>query len=235
MGRIARVVIPDCWHHVTQRGNHQQTIFFSDSDRTFYLRLLRQNCDRYRVRIAGYCLMNNHIHLAAAPATEAGLARAIGRTHNDYARWLNLRRDVAGHLWQNRYFSCPMDEAHQWEALRYIELNPVRAGLVGRAADWQWSSARAHVSGRDSSGLLDWAEWRVRWSPETWGDALALGFDNAALLDRIREATRTGRPAGSPEFTRHLEALSGRELAKRTRGPKPKLRAPTGQLNFEVV
>jgi REP-associated tyrosine transposase len=235
MGRLARVVIPDCWHHVTQRGNHQQTVFFNDADRSFYLMLLRKNGDRYKMRIAGYCLMGNHVHLAAIPQNEAALARAIGQTHNEYARWLNLRREVAGHLWQNRYYSCPMDEGHQWEALRYIELNPVRAGLVGRAVDWEWSSARAHVCGADASGLLDWADWHERWSCDSWREALDLGFENAALLDRIREATRSGRPAGSAEFIERLERAAGRALRPRKRGPKPKASAPEGQMNFEVV
>jgi putative transposase len=153
MSRMARVVLPGCWHHVTQRGNLRQAVFFEASDRQFYLELLRQNCLRFRVAIAGYCLMGNHVHLLAIPSRENGLAHALGRTHNDYARWLNLRRFHSGHLWQNRYYSCPLDEAHGWEALRYVELNPVRAGLVTCAADWPWSSARAHVSGTDTGGV----------------------------------------------------------------------------------
>src|SRR6266478_1975383 len=139
MARIARVVVPGCWHHVTQRGNQQQTVFFDDSDRKFYLDLLRRYCSRHSVRITGYCLMGNHVHLLAIPAHQTGLAHALGRTHNDYARWLNLRRRQSGHVWQNRFYSCALDEEHKWTALRYVEQNPVRAGLVASAAEWLWS------------------------------------------------------------------------------------------------
>src|ERR1035438_5330149 len=104
MARIGRVVIPGAWHHATQRGNAQQQVFFSDEDRGLYLALLRRYTARYTVRITGYCLMRNHVHMVAAPADSQGLARALGRTHNDYARWLNLRRRATGHVWQNRFY-----------------------------------------------------------------------------------------------------------------------------------
>jgi len=128
MARIARVVVPGYWHHITQRGNHQQTVFYSDADREFYLRLLKQNGARYDFQLAGYCLMGNHVHLLGIPHGPHSLARAIGRTHNDYARWLNFRRGETGHVWQNRFYSCALDETHRWLALRYVEWNPVQAG-----------------------------------------------------------------------------------------------------------
>jgi len=153
MARIARVVVPGCWHHATQRGNHQQRVFFEDSDRKFYLELLQHYCSRQSVRVAGYCLMNNHVHILAIPEAGNGLARALGRAHNDYARWLNLRRRETGHVWQNRFYSCPLDNAHQWEALRYVELNPVRAGLMHRAMEWRRSSAALHVGEPHQTGF----------------------------------------------------------------------------------
>jgi putative transposase len=235
MGRIARIVIPGCWHHVTQRGNQQQDVFFNDSDRHFYLSLLRKHCEVNRVKITGYCLMGNHVHLIAVPPREPALAKALGRTHNEYARWLNLRRQASGHVWQNRYFSCPMDERHQWEALRYIELNPVRAGLVRTAADWPWSSTRAHLSGVDTTGLLDRVDWHRQWSFDTWRTVLENGVEDAALQERIREATRCGRPAGTPEFIQRLEKAAGRKLEPRRRGPKPKPSPSAAELHFEVV
>jgi len=109
-----------------------------------YLQLLREHCGRHAVRIAGYCLMSNHVHLLAIPHSVRGLANALGRAHTDYARWHNVRLGDPGHVWQNRFYSCPPDERHRWEALRYLELNPVRAGLAGRATDWPWSSGSAH-------------------------------------------------------------------------------------------
>ncbi len=213
--------MPGTWHHVTQRGNHQETVFFGRSDWEFYLKRLHHYCGRQQVRIAGYCLMPNHVHLIAIPASESGLAKALGRTHNDYARWLNLRRETTGHVWQNRFYSCPMDEAHGWEALRYVELNPVHAGLVNDAAGWQWSSAAAHVGGRDPWGFLDTTEWSARWSSATWREALQLGLQDAALLARIREATRTGRPAAGEPFLDLAETAVGRSLRLGKPGRKP--------------
>ena len=231
---MARAVAPGCWHHVTQRGNRRQTVFFEDADRAMYLRLLGLHCSRRRVRISGYCLLSNHVHLVAAPQAENGLAKALGGAHMDYARWLNLRRSETGHVWQNRFYSCPLDEGHRWEALRYVELNPVRAGLTGAAADWPWSSAAAHLGGRDPAGLLDLTEWGSRWNPETWRDVLEEGLDNAATMERIREATRTGRPAGSADFIEQLETATHRPLRPQKRGPKKKvMRAGQPSLGVE--
>jgi putative transposase len=203
MARLARVVIPGVWHHVTQRGNRRQMVFHSDADRAMYLALLQPHCTRAAVCVTGYCLMGNHVHLLVVPEKETSLAQAFGRTHNDYARWLNLRRGETGHLWQNRYYSCPLDEPHQWAALRYVELNPVRAALAADPASWPWSSARAHLTGVDQSGILDMTEWRRNWTAETWQAALEVGIGDAALVERIRHATRTGRPAGEAEFVKH--------------------------------
>jgi|SRR5579872_463701 len=232
MGRIARVVLPGYWHHVTQRGNHQQPVFFGDGDRRFYLGLLRHYCGRESVRITGYCLMGNHVHLLAIPWRKNGLAKALGRTHNDYARWLNLRRQQVGHAWQNRFYSCPLDEVHGWAALRYIELNPVRAGLVINPADWPWSSATVHLGGPGTAGLVDLTAWRERWTAGCWEEALRLGPAEAALQQRIREATRTGRPVGSEQFVRGAEALVGRSLVPKRRGPRVKGLSP---MQIEVV
>lgn len=195
-------------------------MFFSDDDRAVYLRLLGVECDRHGVRIAGYCLLSNHVHVLAIPAAADSMARAFGRAHTGYARWLNVRRGETGHVWQNRYFSCPLDERHQWDALRYVELNPVRAGLVETAEEWRWSSAAAHLGGRNRADLLDLTEWADRWNPATWRDVLADGPDSADILERIREATRTGRPVGSAQFIEGLEREAQRPLRPQKRGPK---------------
>ena len=234
MARMARVVAPGCWHHVTQRGNRQQTVFFGDADRIIYLQLLAHHCRKASVRIAGYCLMGNHVHLIVIPPTQTGLATALGQTHGDYARWLNIRRGEVGHLWQNRFYSCPLDERHRWEALRYVELNPVRAGLVRAAWEWPWSSAAAHVIGMDRAGLLDTADWETRWGAIRWRDVLEQGVEDAAFLERIREATRTGRPAASVEFTVELEARVQRRLRPKKRGPKVRAESGEAELSFGV-
>lgn len=234
MSRIARIVIPGLWHHITQRGNRREAIFFRDRDRRQYLDLLRRYCARNDVRITGYCLMSNHVHVLAVPARESGLARAFGQTHNDYARWLNVTRGDSGHLWQCRYFSCPMDEHHQWEALRYVELNPVRAGLVATAEDWPWSSAAAHLGERQASALLDMADWREQWCPGLWREALADGQMDDALLERIRQATRTGRLAAAETFVEKMESSLGRRLRPRKRGPKTKAAGLPGQSELQI-
>ena len=235
MARLARVVLPDCWHHVTQRGNHRQEVFPDDASRRFYLEVLRHQCEKYAVRLGGYCLMGNHVHLLAIPARANSLAGALGRTHNDYARWLNLRCGRTGHLWQNRFYSCAMDEAHRWDALRYVELNPVRAGLARYATDWEWSSAQAHCSGLDRLRLLDWSDWFDRWTPITWNDVLEHGVDDVDLLSRIREATLSGRVAGDEEFLAMAERALGRSLRPKKRGPRAKTAVPESNLSFEVA
>ena len=152
----------------------------------------------------------------------------IGRLHNDFSRWQQIQRDLTGHLWQNRFFSCPLDEDHFWEALRYVELNPVRAGLVRNAWEWPWSSARAHVTGIDESGPINMDPWRTRFDGNRWRSYLEEGLKSTGDLDRIRLATRTGRPLGSDDFIRCLEALTGRSLRPKKRGPKSGLTAQKG-------
>lgn len=235
MARIARVVVPGYWHHVTQRGNHQQIVFFTDADRIFYLNRLQHYCAEFALHIGGYCLMSNHVHLLVVPETSTSLARAVGRTHNDYARWVNFTRAQQGHLWQNRFYSCPLDEAHRWFALRYAEMNPVHAGLVARPEDWRWSSARAHVAGTDPAGLIEFADWIRRWCPADWKCALEVGIAGAAWIDRLREATRTDRPLGGDGFVQEVEALVRRSLQPQKRGRKVRRGAPEGQINLGIA
>jgi putative transposase len=129
MPRVARVVIPGVPHHVTQRGNNRQDVFYTDDDRRHYLRLLGEQSHR----VLGYCLITNHVHLVVVPEHENSLARAIGRTHYLYTLYINRMHSRSGHLWQNRFFSCGLDEKHAYCALRYVELNPVRARIKQRA------------------------------------------------------------------------------------------------------
>lgn len=221
MARIARIVIPGCPHHVTQRGNHRQQVFYSDSEHEFYLMLLQKYISLYKIDMPGYSLMTNHVHETLIPAATNSLANGLGRLHNDFARWQQIRRNLTGHLWQNRFFSCPLDEEYFWETLRYIELNPVRAGLVRYAWEWPWSSARAHVTGIDETGLLNMDLWRARFDGESWKAFLLEGMKSDADLHRIRLATRTGRPLGGEVFVHRLEEQTGRTLRPKKRGPRP--------------
>ena len=141
MARLPRVVITNVAHHVTQRGNARQVIPADDADCTAYLELLRQYCELYRLALLGYCMMSNHVHLIVVPRASEALRQTLKQTHGRYAAYWNARTASSGHVWQGRFYSCPLEESHLWAALRYVELNPVRAGMVAAAARWRWSSA----------------------------------------------------------------------------------------------
>ena len=143
------MVIPGLPHHVTQRGNRRQKTFFNDGDYVAYLELMAEWCREEGVEIWSYCLMPNHVHLIAVPQTADGLRRGIGEAHRRYTRRINFREKWRGYLWQGRFASFVMDEPYLLAAARYVELNPVRAKLVEHAPKWRWSSAKAHLSGRD--------------------------------------------------------------------------------------
>jgi putative transposase len=216
MARLARVVAVGVPHHVTQRGNDRQTVFETDLDRVHYMEALRFHCRQQQISLLGYCLMSNHVHLVAVPHSPAALAQGLGRAHYDYARGFNRRHQRSGHLWQNRFYSCPLSGKHLRLALRYVDLNPVRARLVEQASDYAWSSARAHITGCDPLHLLDTKAWEVLDLRPDWEDCLraAEQSDNELLL---RQSTYSGRPLGDRDFLRQLEVQLRRRLW--TRGP----------------
>jgi putative transposase len=222
MPRRPRIVIPGVVHHITQRGNNRQPVFLSSAHRRLYLDLLRHHAQRNAVSILGYCLMPNHIHLVAVPEHEDSLARTLGRVHSEYALVINRAEDRSGHLWQNRFFSCPMDEAHLFNALRYTDLNPVRSGLAAQAWDWRWSSALAHSTEGACDPVLhaDWVEHCGCWNYPEWREMLRSGMSDPES-GAVRDSTRRGAPLGSEEFVARLEALAGRRLRVLPRGRPP--------------
>ncbi|MDL2207609.1 transposase [Desulfovibrio sp. OttesenSCG-928-M16] len=212
MARLARVVIPGIPHHVTQRGNRRQPVFFSDDDYLAYLDLLTQWSRRAGMAAWAYCLMPNHVHIIAVPERQDSLHGALGETHRRYSCRVNCREGWRGHLWQGRFASYPMDKEHTLRAVRYVELNPVRAGLVQKPEDWRWSSARAHILGV-ADELVDMralAEEVIDWE----------AYLQESELELFRRHERTGRPLGDTDFLQKLEILSGRTLMPRKRGPK---------------
>ena len=211
MARAARVIVAGCPHHVTQRGNNRQDVFFVDDDRRVFLELLGEAAERFAVTVEGYCLMTNHVHVVATPQTAEGLAAAMKRTNQLYAQYVNRLHGRSGHLWQNRFFSCALDKEHFWAALAYVERNPVRAHLVRRAWQWPWSSAAAHVGEAAAAELVDVAAWRKRVSPAAWRERLTERQDEAEVL-RLRLWTSRGRPLGSDAFVARVELLLGRRL-----------------------
>jgi len=163
--------------------------------------------------------MPNHVHLIGIPQNPTALARTLQRVHSDYARALHLRLQRVGHLWQARYASVPLDEKHFWAALVYVERNPVRAALVSGAAEWRWSSARCHLGVADDP-LLDLVDWRSRYTPAVWKQVLENGLADAALEERIREATGKGWPMGGQEFVSRIEADLHRPAQPMRPGPR---------------
>lgn len=222
MPRRPRIVIPNCPHHITQRGNNRQDVFFSDSDRALYLTLLKKHSAAHQVDILGYCLMSNHVHIVASPATPSALSRAIGLTHNDYSRYLHIRRAESGHLWQNRFYSCPVEARYLSAVLAYVERNPVRANLVASAADWSWSSAQTHTAPTTPQTWLNLEAWSANWTPTLWRTALEHGLAEADLRARVLEATRTGHPLADQDFLANLERQYGlSSLVRQKPGRKP--------------
>src|SRR5579863_1063588 len=175
MARLARIAIVNIPHHVTQRGNARQFLLASDSERLVYLQLLRRYVQLHELALLGYCLMSNHVHLIVVPRRPESLGLALKNTHGRYASYWNAAHQSTGHVWQGRFYSCPLDEAHLWIALRYAERNPVRAGLVSQVDQWPWSSAAAHSGSMDPDPSLDMTTWAKSWSCATWREYLAFG------------------------------------------------------------
>lgn len=223
MARLARVVAIDAPHHITQRGNARQTVFEGDADRLVYLDLLRQHCRLHRLKLLGYCLMSNHVHLIAIPSRADSMLLALKHTHERYAGYFNARHASSGHVWQGRFYSCPLDRAHLWTALRYTELNPVRAEMVAEPDQYPWSSAAAHcATGRPDAGL-EMDPWQGAWDAARWREYLhAAGA--GADAEAIRRSTHTGRPLGAADFVAGLERALRRPLAAQKGGRRPNKR-----------
>lgn len=219
MARLARIVIPGLPHHVTQRGNRRGQTFFEDSDYALYKDLLSEAAKKAGAEIWCYCLMPNHVHLIVVPTDKDGLRRTFADAHRRYTGYINARMRVTGHLWQGRFGSVVMDEDHLFHAVRYVSLNPVRAGLVQHASQWQWSSVAAHLAGRDD-GLVITAPVLERYGNFT--DYLGSADGQAEEFNRLRQSETTGRPLGSNKWLDILESQTGRMLKAQRRSPKMK-------------
>lgn len=215
MARLARSSVAGYPHHVLQRGNYDQRVFDTAEDYHRYLDWLGEYTARYGVDIWAYCLMPNHVHFICVPQSDGTLARTFNTTHARYAQYFNGKRAVAGHLWRARFWSCILDEPSVWEEVRFVETNPVRIGLVGRAEDYPWSSARARVTGEADPVLGD--GFFLTQEVSDWKAYLERPGDEA-ILARARARLKTGRPAGDAEFVKKLEAILGRRLEALPRG-----------------
>jgi putative transposase len=198
--------MPGLPYHITQRGTNRQRVFFCISDYKMYLSLLRRELDDSGTRVLAYCLMTNHVHLVAVPEREDSLAVVLRRVHGRYAQYLNTRRGRSGHLWQQRYYSCPLSDSHHWMAIRYVEQNPCRALMAGSPGQYRWSSAAAHLGlAKDQSGVLDLRYWEQTGGPETWREMLG-ATEDAGQTMLLRRCTYAGRPFGEAPFVEQMEA-----------------------------
>ncbi|RJP58890.1 MAG: transposase [Candidatus Auribacter fodinae] len=221
MARLARVVAPNYPHHIIQRGNRRQDVFFCDADKELYIDLLRKNASKYGLEVLAYCLMSNHVHLIAIPRNVESLGKGIGETHKWYTATVNRRNNWNGYLWQGRFMSFVLDEKYLQSAIRYVELNPVKAKIVQHAQDYKWSSARAHILGKKDM-LCDTSHELVS-HIDDWEPYLS---EVTAVKDNYNELfekhSQTGRPLGDDTFMRRIEDITGRPLKKQKPGPKKK-------------
>jgi len=224
MARTARIVAPDYPHHITQRGNYRQIIFENMDDRKKYLLWIDEHSQKYGLSLLAYCLMDNHVHFIAIPRHEDSLSKVFSIAHMRYSQYFNNKRSASGHLWQGRFYSCVLDEAHLMAAIRYVERNPVRLELVQYAWQWQWSSAAFHTGRSDMEIKLgdiknildiDFTKWEEYISSEDIEDQINI----------IRNNTKQGRPVGTSKFIEEIGAKVGRVLKTVSRGrPRKKKR-----------
>jgi len=229
---MTRAVLVGVPHHLTQRGLDRPPVFFVDADREVYLGLVRAAAARFGADLLGYCLMTNHVHWVAVPRAEESLARAFGEAHGRYAAYANARIARSGHFWQNRFFSCPLDRAHLWATLRYVERNPCRARLAVSSSAYPWSSAAAHSGAAPPPDWLEPEPMRSCFKPPDWAAYLesdTMASEEAAL----RRNTYTGRPVGSPQFVAWAESRLGRTLTAQP-GGRPKKAAAAASAEGQV-
>jgi putative transposase len=219
MTRDARIVLPGVAHHITQRGIRRLNTFCDEEDRITYLDLFRKTCSRFGLQICAYCLMTNHVHFVAIPERVDSIWKTFHRCHSIYATRFNQKYGLAGHLWQGRPFSCLLDDTHFWAAIRYVEGNPVRAGIVDRAEAYPWSSAQAHC-GLANDPVLH-PNWLRIDGVSNWSEWLRDG-DDSPLIEEIRDRTVNGGPCGGDDFIAEAERRLGRQLRPKKPGPKRK-------------
>ena len=216
MSRIARVVAKGFPHHVIQRGNNREKVFFTHEDRERYLSLLRTYSEKWNSPILAYCLMTNHVHLLTKPKSEESLSKMMQGLTLCYTQYCNRAHKRTGRLWESRYHSCVVErDTYLWVVARYIEQIPVRAKVVKKPEDFRYSSARAHILGVKDETLTE-----PLFNEETRADykKFVKGVIPEKEKDAIRTTARTGRPLGSDRFLARLQRKLKRNLAVKARG-----------------
>jgi putative transposase len=212
MPRIARAVAVDFPHHIIQRGNNRQKVFFAIETRKKYLELVKEYADIWGASVLAYCLMTNHIHLLIKPHQEDSLAKMMQGVSQGYAKYINRRYKRTGRLWESRYYSCVVDEeSYLWQVARYIERNPKRAGLVRQEEDYPFSSARAHVLDAPDKVLAE--ELFDKEERNSYIEFLKTEPTDKEISS-IRKATKIGRPLGDENFISKIGRLLDRHFLK---------------------
>ncbi len=216
MPRIARKVAVGYPHHVIQRGNNKNKVFFDEKDRWVYLYLLKKYTEKWACPVLAYCLMPNHVHLLVKPIQEISLSKTMQGVTLCYTQYINKKYNKTGRLWETRYYSCIVDkENYLWIAVRYIEQNPKRAGIVNTEEKYPFSSARAHVT-----QMVDEVLGGEIFGEE--GRSEYVDFLHSPVRDEeineIRYCTRLGLPFGNETFVKVIGQSLGIDLIRRPRG-----------------
>ena len=227
MARLPRLCLPGIPQHIIQRGNNRQVCFGSEVDFAAYAHWLAEYAEKYKVAIHAWVFMTNHVHLLVTPETNDSIPKLMQTLGRYYVRYFNYTYRRTGTLWEGRYKSCVVDEENYLLICqRYIELNPVRAGMVEDPGEYRWSSYQANGLGK---GIKF---WQPHWIYRELGDgpeacatayrALFRGYLDKPILTRIRQATNQGMALGNERFQEEIERLAGRRVKPLKRGPKPK-------------
>jgi len=223
MARLPRYFVPGQPQHIIQRGNNREPIFFHRQDYRFYLECLQDAAERYELRIHAFVLMTNHVHLLATPRTGISIGKTLQSLGRRYVQYFNHAYGRTGTLWEGRYRATLIDsERYLLTCMRYVELNPVRARMVKRPADYPWSSYAANARGQDDALTVAHPLYR-RLGPsgperQRAYRQLFRGPVGKADLQAIRKATNTGWALGDDRFRANVEKLSGRRAAPRPSG-----------------
>lgn len=227
MARLSRLCLPGIPQHIIQRGTNRQACFASEEDFATYSHWLAESARKYDVEIHAWVLMTNHVHLLVTPKTSEGVSRMMQTLGRHYVRYFNCTYRRTGTLWEGRFKSCVVNaEEYLLICQRYIELNPVRAGMAVSPETYVWSSYRANGLGQAVK------LWTPHWVYNRLGKtveerakayrALFSGHLDKQALEAIRVASNKGMALGSDKFKQEIEALAGRRVTPKKRGPKPR-------------
>lgn len=218
MARQARIIVPNTPHHISQRGNRGEPIFFEKDDFSHYMEILQKSLKAFELDLLSFCLLPNQIHLLTEPKTKDDISRCIGETNRQYTRYINQKKNWTGHLFQNRFFSYAMDEQHALRAARFIETLPVTANITEKPQNYLWSSAKYRIKTIENSPIKPFNTFHL---DQNWEDFLGRTMDTEELK-RIQTHLQTGRPRGSHLFLDTVEKQLGRVVRPQKRGRKPK-------------